>query len=195
MSWNSYYKEVRNKNPLKWPDVQMIRLVNKIDFNSNPKVLDLACGEGRNLRYFIENNFDVTAVEQSKEALDIVKSLYKIDDDRLICSDALEALISFDENSFNLILCWGLMQYIKEPSDLLKNMYRILDKDSHLIISFNSNKDKRNSVDTIKHYYSEEEIKELIKSSNLNIIDFGRIDNSFITDKKIESFYWALLKK
>lgn len=195
MSWDEHYKLIRNKKPLVWPEVQIIRLVNKLKIDSKKKILDLACGEGRNLRYFLENNLNVTAIEQSEEALKIVKRLYNIDDDKLICSEALTGLKSLDRNSFDLIVCWGLMQYIKEPQILLDEIYKVLSKNSHLIISFNSNKDKRESADTIKNYYDEPLIKKLIENSKLKIIEFGRTDTYFETENKIESFYWYLLQK
>lgn len=45
-------------------------LVDKCDLFKNGSVLDLACGDGRNVVFLLEKSFHVTGVDFSKEALD-----------------------------------------------------------------------------------------------------------------------------
>ncbi|MGJ0494442.1 class I SAM-dependent methyltransferase [Aliarcobacter cryaerophilus] len=195
MSWDNMYKNIRSKKPLVWPEIQMIRLANKVSIDQKSVILDLGCGEGRNMRYFLENNFNIIGVDQNEEALKILKNLYSVEDNKLICSSGEEALKSFSNDYFDLIVCWGLVQYIEEPNLILQEISRVLKKDSHLIISFTAETDRRERADVVKNLYNENKIKELVKKCNLKIKNFGKTDNIFITDDKVDSFYWVLLQK
>jgi len=194
MSWDNMYKEVRSKKPLVWPEIQMIRLASRVNIDSKSRVLDLGCGEGRNIRYFLENNCDVVGIEENEEALRILKSLYEIDNDKLICSDAKTALNTFSENHFDLVVCWGVMQYLDEPEAILQEIGRVLKKGAHLIISFTSEQDERERADTVKNFYSEDKIKKLIEKNNFEAINFGKVDNHFVTEDKTDSYHWFLLQ-
>jgi len=194
MSWDNMYKEVRSKKPLVWPEIQMIRLASRVNIDSKSRVLDLGCGEGRNIRYFLENNCDVVGIEENEEALRILKSLYEIDNDKLICSDAKTALNTFSENHFDLVVCWGVMQYLDEPEAILQEIGRVLKKRAHLIISFTSEQDERERADTVKNFYSEDKIKKLIEKNNFEAINFGKVDNHFVTEDKTDSYHWFLLQ-
>ena len=122
MSWDNMYKNIRSKKPLVWPEIQMIRLANKVSIDQKSVILDLGCGEGRNMRYFLENNFNIIGVDQNEEALKILKNLYSVEDNKLICSSGEEALKSFSNDYFDLIVCWGLVQYIEEPNLILQEI-------------------------------------------------------------------------
>lgn len=195
MSWDNMYKNIRSKKPLVWPEIQMIRLANKVSIDQKSVILDLGCGEGRNMRYFLENNFNIIGVDQNEEALKILKNLYNVEDNKLICSSGEEALKSFSNDYFDLIVCWGLVQYIEEPKLILQEISRVLKKDSYLIISFTAETDRRERADVVRNLYNENKIKELVKECNLKIKNFGKTDNVFITDDKVDAFYWVLLQK
>lgn len=195
MSWDSHYKNIRKNNPFIWPDVQVARLIAKSNLKEKSNVLDLGCGEGRNTRLLSENNYNVTAIDQSSHALAIVNTLYGIDKNNLICSDAFEALSNLKESAFDLVLCWGLMHYLTNPSRVLDEVNRILTKGSKIIISFNAEGEQRETVDTVKKYFSLQEIEKLLSNSKLKIIDIGLVQNHFIKDNKIESYYWVLAEK
>lgn len=195
MKWDLHYKEIRSNNPFIWPDVQVARLVSKSKLTENANVLDLGCGEGRNIRLLCENGYSITGIDQSKHALAIVKKLYNIDSCNLICSDAVEAMSSLSNDTFDLVLCWGLMHYIAETSSILNEINKVLKKGGKTIISFSSNNEKRETIDSVKKYFSQEEIENLIDSAKLKIVDIGLIENNFIKDNKIESYYWVLAEK
>jgi len=193
--WDSHYRDIRSKNPFVWPDVQVIRLISKSKLETNSNVLDLGCGEGRNIRLLSESGYNVTAVDQSKHALEIVKTLYSIESKKLICSDAVEALANFKNESFDLILCWGLMHYLTDTNIALNEINRVLKKGAKTVLSFSSYNEKRETIDSVKKYFSQKEVEDSIASAELKIVDIGLIENNFIKDHKVESYYWVLAEK
>lgn len=195
MKWDAYYKEVRSAKPFVWPDVQVARLVSKLNLDKNAKILDLGCGEGRNIRLLTESGYEVTGIDQSKHALDIVRNLYNLPSEKLICADAIESIRQLASETFNLVLCWGLMHYISNTSTALNEIHRVLKRSSHVIISFSSNSDKRETVDSVKKYFTQQDIENFMQTANLKVRDIGLIQNHFIKDDKVEAFYWVLAEK
>jgi len=195
MTWDEFYKNIRDSNPLIWPDVQVVRLLSKLKLNDKVKVIDLGCGEGRNIRLLCEKGFDVTALDQSKHALNIVKTLYHLDDKQIICDNISSGIKTLNDNYYSLVLCWGLMHYITDTALVLKEIKRILKKGSSAILSFSTTRDKRDTADEVKCYFSQENIEELLNGAGLKIDDIGLIENHYIKQSKVESFYWILASK
>ncbi len=195
MKWDQHYKEIRDANPLVWPDIQVVRLLSKIKLQKDAEVLDLGCGEGRNIRVLSEYEFNITALDQSKHALKIVKRLYQLNDEKLICSNAQLGIKQLDDSHYDLVLCWGLFHYISDTNLLLNEINRILKKGAQTILSFNSFNDKRVTADDVKKYFSQTEIKDALRNNDLRVDEIGLIENNFITDNKVESFYWVLATK
>lgn len=74
-----------------------------IHFPSKGKILDLACGDGRNAIYLAQLGYDVTAIDFSSEALNRLKYFIKDKDLQINCyltdlstSDAFSSLGLFD---------------------------------------------------------------------------------------------------
>ena len=59
-------------------DVYLFDQIQKGRFSTEMKILDAGCGGGRNLIYFMRENFNVFAVDQSTEAIEQIKRLSKI---------------------------------------------------------------------------------------------------------------------
>jgi SAM-dependent methyltransferase len=195
MNWDSYYKDFRDSKSLVWPEVQIVRLLSKIQLKGKAKVLDLGCGEGRNIRLLCENGFDVTAFDQSIHALNIVKKLYHLDDKQLICSNVSTGMKKLNNNYYDLVICWGLMHYITKPEFILSEIKRVLKNGSRAIFSFNSKNDHRKTVDSVKNNFSQEMIENILSNAGFSIEDIGLTENNFIFANKVESFYWVLAKK
>ncbi|QLE86195.1 methyltransferase domain-containing protein [Shewanella sp. Scap07] len=191
MKWDLHYQDVRTKAPLVWPDINVVRLVSKSSLTKQARVLDLGCGEGRNTRALHELGFgDITAIDQSPNALKLVHNLYGIATERLICTDIAAGLPMLKSNHFDLVVCWGLMHYLTKPENTLKEINRVLSDNASIVISFSSNDDKRETVDAVRNYFTQQQVESLMVASGFEITSIGKVTDQFISDNKTESYYW-----
>jgi len=104
--FKKYYKKIRYK------------------YNKPLKILDLGCGPGAYLHeIFKKNNKDqIIGIDFSYEMLVFGRSEYKLRN--LICADA--RYLPIKNNSFELIYCMGLLQYVTDPERIIHLFYQIL---------------------------------------------------------------------
>ncbi|MCL1090795.1 class I SAM-dependent methyltransferase [Shewanella profunda] len=196
MNWDTHYRDVRAKKPFVWPDINVIRQISRLNLKPDALVLDLGCGEGRNIRALLELGFrQVYGVDQSISALEIVKSRYQLPQQQLLCGSVPDVLTPFSAQHFDMILCWGLMHYLKQPEVTLQAISHVLKSGANLIISFSAKEDRRKTVDTVKSYYDENEIRQLIEHAGLTIQSIGKVTDENFTDDRIESYYWLTAYK
>ncbi len=193
--WDDFYTLYRNSNPLRWPDINVVRLVKKVRLPKDSKVLDIGCGEGRHVRFFTEEGYSVFCVDASEAALNVCRVLYGIDREHLININIESGLKIFDEGSFDLILCWGVLHYIRNPERIIKDIYNMLKNGAFAILSFTSLRDERSSAAHICNKYEYDEVIDLVKNIGFKLLNIGLTENSFFTDNKIESYYWVLVEK
>ncbi len=196
MGWDTHYKE-NAQTPLIWPDVQVVRLVNKLKLEKGAAVLDLACGEGRHSRFFVGNGYNVTGIDESPHALATVKRLYNIEQGNLMNGRAIPTLAKIADESFALVLCWGLTHYMEKNDipQLLQEICRVLKQDAHVIISFTSTHDDRKRIDQEKSLFTKEDVNAVFENSCLQITQMGLTENTFYKEEKIESYYWLIARK
>lgn len=196
MKWEEYYQKNRVQSPLIWPDVNIVRQINRLNIEKSAPILDLACGEGRNTRALVELGFsNVICADQSETALSLVNKLYKVPSDKLICGQIPDLLDTFQKDHFLVILCWGLMHYIQEPLTTLLAIRKHLRVDGKIIMSFNAIDEKRPTVDTVKKYYNKEEVLILMEKAEFKVIDFGKQTTENYMNNSSESYYWLVAEK
>lgn len=83
------------------------------------KILDAGCGGGRNLIYFLKNEYEVFAVDQKPEAMEQVRHLAQVLAPKLpvdhfqLCP--IEK-IPFDPESFDWIICNAVFHFAQHPA-------------------------------------------------------------------------------
>jgi len=101
---------------------------------SSMNVLDAGCGSGWYTNYLLENNAKVTAIDYSKQMLEMTK---KRVGDKVVLKqhDLNENLDFFEDNALDLILASLSLHYIKDWNRLMIDFYRILKEDGYMIFS------------------------------------------------------------
>jgi tellurite methyltransferase len=132
------------KSQLQNTDIYIIDQILKGRFDHCTSVLDVGCGKGRNLVYFLQNNFNVYGLDANQDNVSIsqelainlnpnsLKNNFKI---------GLAKEIPFDF-SFDLIICNAVMHFAKSKThfeQMLSEMWRKLNKDGILFIRLASN--------------------------------------------------------
>ena len=212
---------VKSKKSILYPSEYLVRIfkseINKSKFNfpnfKNQKLLDLSCGDGRNLQLFYNLKFKVFATEISNEIIKKVKKITKI---KIKYKVGTNASLPFDDDFFDFIVSSNSCYYIDQGKSLKKNLMeikRVMKKNSFLIGSIpsignyyfkNAKKIKKNHY-LIKEDYLNlrnnyilagfENKKNLISllSSYFKIINIGTLNNNYFGIK--EKMYIFILKK
>ena len=93
------------------------------------KILDFGSGEGITANHFAEKN-DVTAIEPSKELL---SNAWKDYEYTQIVGD-VNALSAFKNETFDMIICHNVLEYIDDKAAVVKALARALKKDGIISI-------------------------------------------------------------
>lgn len=94
------------------------------------QILDFGSGEGVTANHFAMNN-EVIAIEPSEEMLANAWKDYQY---KQIVGDA-NALSEFDDESFDVIICHNVLEYIDDKAAVINALTRILKKDGFISIA------------------------------------------------------------
>lgn len=116
-------------------DIYLFDQLLKGRFNPRMKLLDAGCGGGRNLIYFLREGYDVCGVDQSKEAINHLRSLASTlaphlppDNFRV---EPVEKM-SFADASFDVVISSAVLHFAKDEGhwrSMLSEMWRVLKPD------------------------------------------------------------------
>jgi tellurite methyltransferase len=113
-------------------DIYLFDQLLKGRYDNSKKVLDVGCGGGRNLFYFLVNGFEVFGIDPDPRAIEEVKELSgaiapnNSRDHFLVCS---AENLSFEDASFDLIICSAVLHFAKSEQhfdNMLRAMFRVL---------------------------------------------------------------------
>jgi len=109
------------------PHVKMVQLV-----GNNKKVLEVGCATGYISEKLKENGCKVVGIEIDKKAGKLAKKFCK----DVIISD-VESLknIPYKKNYFDVILFGDVLEHLKNPLNVLKNLRRYLKNNGYIVIS------------------------------------------------------------
>ena len=110
-------------------DLFLIDLILKGTFKEGKRILDAGCGEGRNLDFFLRNDFDVYGADKNISALRMLN--YKIktagksfDDGHFIQCDLAD--LSFKNNFFDYIICLQVMHFAESDIHFMKMFNKMI---------------------------------------------------------------------
>jgi len=103
-------------------------------FDNGRNILDVGCGSGRNLIYFLKNGFNVTAIDRDEKAVNQVQRLARdlapqLPTDNFRVAKAEE--IPFGKNHFDAVICNAVLHFATDESHfekMLDEMWRVLKK-------------------------------------------------------------------
>lgn len=155
--WNVLY-EAKDSAP-RYPHDAVVRWVfvnYREEFIRNPKMLDIGCGAGRHSIFLANLGCNVSALDYSSNAIEILDSWAK-EEKLKIDTKVISAIkLPYSENSFVAILSIGVLCYLNFPEikRSVQEMYRILKPGGKLLVVTRSDKDSRyvtSKVSTKRH--------------------------------------------
>lgn len=139
-NYASFYEKIERKS---YPQEWIVRIFFgkypnlKIDEDLTDKsIVEISCGDGRNLQPLIDKGLDVTATEVSEKIITPLQSLYP----EVSFFKATNDKIPFRDEQFDFLLSWNSIYYMGNKlqnniNDYIKEYSRILKKKGVLIAS------------------------------------------------------------
>ena len=128
---NSNYSLVNTSNNLGYKDKTLIKIFNDYGV-SNKNCLDVGPGSGRWINFLKEQKSKkIYAVDISDKVIDINKKncnkIFKLDFEK--------KKIPLRNNYIDLVICLEVLEHIRQPDFLIKEIMRLLKKDSIAVFS------------------------------------------------------------
>lgn len=106
------------------------------------RILDIGAGAGEYSLYFASKGYDVTAFELVEKHVELInKKKTKDMNLKVIQGNALD-LAQFEDNSFDMVLCFGPLYHLKEKEDSLKcieEVKRVCENSGKMFFAFINN--------------------------------------------------------
>jgi len=119
-------------------DIYLFDQLLKGRFNDCKKIIDVGCGSGRNIIYFLRNGYEVHGIDIDPRAVATVQALSR----KLAPANAIENFVvaqvenlPYSDSSFDLVICNAVFHFAKSPSnfeEMLKSVCRVLKPGGYL---------------------------------------------------------------
>lgn len=172
--------------------------------NQIKTILELGCGQGRDSLFFAKQNYAVTSIDFSPEAIDFVSEnarMQKLDNIKTIVQDLRKNFIFKDK--FDLLYSNLALQFFnaKELGDIFKKIHSSLVNKGHFIFSTKKSGDKYygtgikiaenayQSSGITRYFFDKNEIEKMLKDKfKVNVFGHERHKNL----DKTESVWWYI---
>lgn len=145
--WDQFYK---TKKILKYPDENLIRIIETLKLPKESSFLDYGCGTGRHIKYFLDKGFfNLYGVDISQEAIEICQQLYP----NVSFYTFTNLPLPFSNHFFDVVICWGVLHYIERKTRmaLLEEFHRVLKNKSYLVGTYRAKEDSHFVYSEIKN--------------------------------------------
>lgn len=113
-------------------DIYLFDQILKDRFKQESKILDVGCGGGRNLIYFLRNKLDVYGVDQNPDAIQQIKyvaqTIYpNLPPENFKISNAEK--MPFNDNFFDAVICSAVLHFAENEehfNEMFGEMWRVL---------------------------------------------------------------------
>ena len=113
-------------------DIYLFDQILKTRFNAGDKILDVGCGSGRNLVYFLQNDCKVFGIDQNPVAIDQVRTLASSLNPKASPKNfdvAVAEKMPFDNEEFHVVICSAVLHFAEDEEHFRKmfsEMWRVL---------------------------------------------------------------------
>ncbi len=123
-------------------DLYLLDQLLKGRITSGMKILDAGCGEGRNLHYFIKNNYrHLYGIDANPTAIQMLQMIGKqLPKEQFICSSIEE--MPYMSPMFDYVICNAVLHFAEGQShfeQLFSKLVQVLNPDGQLFIRMTSN--------------------------------------------------------
>ena len=127
--WNSIAESWYNFRH--WP----IRIAKKLSKEWQPgKILDIGCGNSRNLLPFYQNNFTCYGIDFSENVIELAKKYISKHEMKVNLKIANAENLPYKNNFFDYCLSLAVLHHVKNKEKAIQEIYRVLKPNGKAII-------------------------------------------------------------
>ncbi len=108
-------------------------LIDRLPPKEASRALDVGCGSGMFSHYLAGNGWSVTAIDASPEMIEQARASDATHTIQFL-NDTIES-VALASNSFDLILCLSMLEYIEEDEAAIQKFFQLLKPGGSLVIS------------------------------------------------------------
>jgi SAM-dependent methyltransferase len=161
--WDQIY--VKKIHHSVWPWNEVISTVKKNYKDKNKNILELGCGFGANIPFFLSEKYKYYGLDFSKIAIERLKKKYPILKQKLILADITKHNFFNFKKKFGIVLDRGTLTHLKDKEivELFKKLKKITNKNSLIICCslYSEDTDRVIKKDKIQNYFSIGPFKDL----------------------------------
>lgn len=146
-----------------------------LKIEDNYTILDLGCGGGRNVEYFLTKAKYVYGMDYSKTSVQIASELNKkeIENKRCEIIEGDVKTIPFDDNSIDIVTAFETIYFWKDIEECFKEIYRVLKMGGEFLIcnegAYRDHKNIKKWADMLGfEVYSPEYLTEILTKIGFN---------------------------
>ncbi|MEP6700985.1 MAG: class I SAM-dependent methyltransferase [Bacteroidota bacterium] len=117
-------------------DIYLIDQIMKSRYNAGDKILDAGCGTGRNMHWFLQNNMEITGIDNNEEAIRQLKSSYPTLPGSRFQLSPVEKM-PFPDNSFDHLISSAVLHFASSTThfkDMFAEMVRVVKSAGSIFI-------------------------------------------------------------
>lgn len=142
---------------------------------TNSKILDFGSGLGITANHLAKSN-DVFAIEPNAEMIE--KRMCENNYQQIIGD--IEQLKQQEDNSFDVVVCHNVLEYVKEQKDIFREFYRILKPNG--IISIVKHNHLGKIMEKVVYENNVDEALYLLNGGTVSMPEFGQVNYYDIND-------------
>lgn len=118
-----HYKDLNNA--VGNVDIYLLDQILKGRFEGYKRILDAGCGEGRNLKYFAQNGYDIYGIDTNPMAIKMLQMMYKsVPKDNFLHGNIEE--LPWKDNFFDAIICSAVLHFAPERAAFYQMIYELI---------------------------------------------------------------------
>tara|TARA_B110000003_G_scaffold276570_2_gene323998 strand:+ start:423 stop:1208 length:786 start_codon:yes stop_codon:yes gene_type:complete len=125
---NKYYPYLHGRQN------KVLEMLADLNLPEGSSCLELGTGGGQNAIKYAEMGFHVHGVDSSEELLKTADEIALTNDKLKFSNVDLNLRMPFDDNSFDLVVVVGTLQYLMEPSTCVKEVNRVLKPGGYFVV-------------------------------------------------------------
>lgn len=188
--WEKNYRTSENEI---FFEIAFESIAKSLNGKSGSTLLDAGCGSCRHSPRLAKHGMKVTAVDYSEYIVEKAKESLAVqgleNDIEVRQEDLLN--FSFPDNSFDYILCWGVLMHIPEVEVAISEVSRVLKPGGVIVLSeVNMNSIEVNSIELLRPFLRKKNIRSTKTDSGLETwaeTDFGRLLSRRVNIKWLET--------
>lgn len=138
--WNELHEQAQHQ--LGYPSEHVVRFLSDVGPGNGRWALDIGCGAGRHSKLLVHYGWDVTAIDGSRGAVDLVKA--EIGEDVGVTCGKMTALPWVDD-TFALAIAYGVFYYgdLDDHLRAVRELHRVLKPGAEALVVVRSMRDSR----------------------------------------------------